>query len=240
MGVLEGCDRFLKYLFFFFTFVFFLVGLSSIAIGIWALVDKSFGEVIDNLNIPELDSHALQAAAVILIVVGVLVMLIGALGCLGAARENQCFLTVFAICLFLIFALMIAGAVMAYGYKDELKSLINKGLGVLKDDYAENKVDKKNLDNIQITFKCCMFENGMNNGTKVDSCFPASSSNSTASPQPYNEDCGTAIMAKLSALLDKYKVRIAGIGVAACIIVLIGIIISMALCCKIRRGYQNV
>jgi len=238
MGVLEGCDRFLKYLFFFFTFVFFLVGLSSIAIGIWALVDKSFGEVIDNLNIPDLDSHALQAAAVILIVVGVLVMLIGALGCLGAARENQCFLTVFAICLFLIFALMVAGAVMAYGYKDELKSLINKGLGVLKDDYAGN--NKKNLDKIQKDVKCCMFENGMNNGTKVDSCFPSSSSNSTASPQPYEDDCGTAIMAKLSALLDKYKVRIAGIGVAACIIVLIGIIISMALCCKIRRGYQNV
>jgi len=240
MGVLEGCDRFLKYLFFFFTFVFFLVGLASIAIGIWALVDTSFGKVIDDLNIPELDSHALQAAAVILIVVGVLVMLIGALGCLGAARENQCFLTVFAICLFLIFALMVAGAVMAYGYNDELKSLINKGLGMFKDGYAENKVYKKNLDSIQKDVKCCMFEDGMNNGTKVDSCFPSSPSNSTASPQPYKDDCGTVIMAKLTALLDKYKVRIAGIGVAACIIVLVGMIISMALCCKIRRGYQNV
>jgi len=47
-------------------------------------------------------------------------------------------------------------------------------------------------------------------------------------------------MEKLNDALDKYKFRISGIGVASAIIVVLGMIVSMALCCKIRRGYSGV
>ena len=114
MGVLEGCDRFLKYIFFFFTFVLFLLGLLSIGIGAWASLDKSFDNIVGD-QIPGLDTHALRQAAVLLIIVGVGIMLVGFLGCCGAMKENQCFLALFSICLFLIFCLMIAGAVLAGG-----------------------------------------------------------------------------------------------------------------------------
>ena len=281
MGVLEGCDRFLKYLFFIFTFVFWLLGISAIGIGIWAAVDKNFTEIID-LHIPGLDAHALSKAAVLLIIVGVGVMIVGFFGCCGAMKENQCLLVLFSACLFLTFVLMIAGAVMAYGYQSTLEDLLVKGLAELKKEYPTDSTAKKSLDDIQQEFKCCEFL--AKNDTIPDSCYPpgptgaptaapattaaapattaapataapATAAPSTAAPvtgaasgrkrraadrKPYKAGCSVEVMKKVNLLLDQYKVRIAGIGVASAVIVVIGMIVSMALCCKIRRGYQNV
>jgi len=290
MGVLEGCDRFLKYLFFIFTFVFWLLGICAIGIGIWAAVDQNFTKILD-LNIPGLDAHALKKAAILLIIVGVGVMIVGFFGCCGAMKENQCLLVLFSACLFLTFVLMIAGAVMAYGYQATLEDLLDKGLAEMKKDYDQPKI-KEALDNIHQEFKCCEFSG---NDTIPQSCYPPSASTAaptgptaapptaptaaptaptaaptaptaaptaaptrpTAAPTsnpvtgagrkrraagdgPYTASCSAAIMELVNKLLDEYKIRIAGIGVASAIIVVIGMIVSMALCCKIRRGYQNV
>jgi len=295
MGVLEGCDSFLKYLFFFFTFVFWLLGISAIGIGIWAVADTSFADVLD-LHIPGLDAHALQKAAILLIVVGFGVMIVGFFGCCGAMKENQCLLVLFSGCLFLTFVLMVAGAVMAYGYQDTLEKLVKKGLAEMKKEYESNAQIKKSLDDIHQEFKCCEFSGK----EKIPpSCYPnattaappatteaptvaptaapsaAPSAAPTAAPSaaptaaptaapsataaapsaaptgagrkrraaegaPYTADCSVKIMDMVKTLLEDYKFRIAGVGVASAIIVVIGMIVSMALCCKIKRGYQNV
>jgi len=284
MGVLEGCDRFLKYIFFFFTFVLFLLGLLSIGIGAWASLDKSFEKIVGN-EIPGLDTHTLKQAAVLLIIVGVGIMLVGFLGCCGAMKENQCFLALFSICLFLIFCLMIAGAVLAGSYQSVLREIIDKGLGELKKSYnASNPADP--LNKIQEDFHCC--ESNITAPAPV-SCYPpttapptkvpptkapatkapttkapatvapatATAAVSTEAPTNattpaagrrkratddgrYTEKCADAVMKKLNEALDKYKFRISGIGVASAIIVVLGMIVSMALCCKIRRGYSGV
>jgi len=286
MGVLEGCDRFLKYIFFFFTFVLFLLGLLSIGIGAWASLDKSFDQIVGD-HIPGLDTHALKQAAVLLIIVGVGIMLVGFLGCCGAMKENQCFLALFSICLFLIFCLMIAGAVLAGSYQSVLRGIIDKGLGELEKTYnASNPADP--LNKIQEDFKCC---ESNSSAPAPASCYPAGEpttapvtkapatkapatkapatkapatkapateapatataavsteapTNATVSRRRkraigddrYTEKCADAIMAKLNKALDEYKFRISGIGVASAIIVVLGMIVSMALCCKIRRG----
>lgn len=287
MGVLEGCDRFLKYIFFFFTFVLFLLGLLSIGIGAWASLDKSFDEIVSD-HIPGLDTHALKQAAVLLIIVGVGIMLVGFLGCCGAMNENQCFLALFSICLFLIFCLMIAGAVLAGSYQSVLRKIIDKGLGELEKTYNASNPDDP-LNKIQADFKCC--ESNSSVAHPPASCYPAGEpttapvtkapttkapattvpatkapttkapateapatataavsteapTNATVSGRRkraigddrYTEKCADAIMAKLNKALDEYKFRISGIGVASAIIVVLGMIVSMALCCKIRRG----
>lgn len=274
MGVLEGCDRFLKYMFFFFTFVFWLLGICAIAIGIWAVADKDFEKILD-LHVPGLDAHAVKQAAILLIVVGVGVMIVGFFGCCGAMKENQCLLVLFFGCLFLTFVLMIAGAVMATGYQSTLENILKVGLKKLKDDYKTEPKSKEALDNIQQEFKCCEFNateeippscSAPGASTAVPTATPptapatAPATASTAGPtataanatvsgnsrkraagsERYKGDCAEEIMKKVNAVLDEYKVRIVGIGVASAVIVVIGMIVSMALCCKIRRGYQNV
>jgi len=293
MGVLEGCDRFLKYIFFFFTFVLFLLGLLSIGIGAWASLDKSFDDIVGD-HIPGLDTHALKQAAVLLIIVGVGIMLVGFLGCCGAMKENQCFLALFSICLFLIFCLMIAGAVVAGRYQFLLREIIDKGLGEFKKNY-NTSISNNPLDKIQREFHCCEF---LNTSSLPESCSPAkptevptpvattaapaattaapaattaapaattaapatapaaasteAPTNATTPPSgrrkrasgngPYTEKCANAIMEKLNEALNEYKFRISGIGIASAIIVVLGMIVSMALCCKIKRGkdYANV
>ena len=250
MGVLEGCDRFLKYIFFFFTFVLFLIGVAAFAIGIWAVADKSFVDIL-NLNIPGIDAHAIKNAAILLIIVAIGIIIVGFLGCCGASRENRCLLTFFFISLLLIFILMIAGAVMAAGYQAILQDLLDKGLNEMKKDYGNAKV-KESLDNLEQEFECCMF-NATEAGHK--SCYPKTTAappaptaagNATAAPPPtsggeaFTANCAAAVMKKVNLLLDMYKVRIVGIGVASAIIVVLGMIVSMALCCKIQRGYGTV
>jgi len=262
MGVLEGCDRFLKYIFFFFTFVLFLLGVLSIGIGAWASIDKGFEELI-GAKIPGLDAHALRQAAILLIIVGVGIMLVGFLGCCGAMKENQCFLALFSICLFLIFCLMIAGAVLAGSYQTVLREILDKGITELKNNFNASDPNDP-LNSIQRDFRCCEF-----NSSIPDSCYPSKPTGvptpipaattkaptkapSTAPPakstpasgrrkrevgdEPYTRKCADAVMEKLNDALDKYKFRISGIGVASAVIVVLGMIVSMALCCKIRRG----
>jgi len=313
MGVLEGCDRFLKYIFFLFTFVLFLLGCCAIGIGAWASVDKGFEDRID-AKVPGVDAHALKSAALLLIIVGVGIMLVGFLGCCGAMKENQCFLALFSLCLFLIFALMIAGAVMAANYQGALQDLLKKGIGQLKGEYGEVNASTAAIDTIQKKYKCCVFHapedipDSCYNGTapteaavttpeaavttpkavvttpkalvttpKALVTTPAATPAATTPPAvattvveesttgnntagrrrreagarfrreaddagagPYTKDCAAAIMNELVGALDQYKYRIGGIGVASAIIVVLGMVVSMALCCKIRRGYQGV
>jgi len=317
MGVLEGCDRFLKYIFFFFTFVLWIIGLAALIIGIWAVVDDKFTDFV-KLKIPDLNANDLKKAATLLIVVGVGIMIIGFLGCCGAMKENQCFLGLFFILLFLIFCLMIGGAVLAYGYKDVLEDLVRKGLVQMKEHYNDAKNPTKDaLDLIQQNYKCCEWKNKTE---APDSCYepvptPAPSATAdkrdvadaaassaapsgakTAAPTAvptavptagptvpiapteaptqapteapavvttgapavvttegptvapsvaptktlYTKDCAEEIIKKMEEALDGYKLKIAGIGVASAIIVVLGMVVSMALCCKIRRGYANV
>jgi len=47
-------------------------------------------------------------------------------------------------------------------------------------------------------------------------------------------------MTWLDEKLDHYQLRIVGVGVASAVIIVLGMIVSMALCCKIRRGYAEV
>jgi len=256
--------------------------LLSIGIGAWASLDKSFDDIVGD-NIPGLDTHALKQAAVLLIIVGVGIMLVGFLGCCGAMKENQCFLALFSICLFLVFCLMIAGAVLAGSYQSVLRKIIDKGLGELEKTYNASNPDDP-LNKIQADFKCC--ESNSSVARAPASCYPAGEPTTapvTKAPTPkapttkapttkapateapatataavsteaptnatvsgrrkraigddrYTEKCADAIMAKLNKALDEYKFRISGIGVASAIIVVLGMIVSMALCCKIRRG----
>lgn len=273
MGVLEGCDRFLKYIFFFFTFVLFLVGISAIVIGIWAAVDNNFTDIL-KLNIPGLDAHKIKEAAILLIIVGVGVMIVGFLGCCGASKENQCLLTFFFLALLLVFVLMITGAVMATSYQSILKEILDKGLAEMKKGYDTSAEFKKSVNNIQQDFQCCLFKPnekdhascypkqptsapaaptaapvapttaaGNSSATGAPTSAPATQAPTgapTAAPGAFTANCAEAIMKKVNLALDVYKVRIVGIGVAAAIIVVLGMVVSMALCCKIRKGYASV
>lgn len=88
-----------KYLMFFFNFIFWLSGVGLIAIG--AFIRTNYGEYFSFVD------HSFGNVPAVLIAVGVIVFIIGFLGCCGALKENHCMVTTFAILLAMIFILEI-------------------------------------------------------------------------------------------------------------------------------------
>lgn len=62
-----------------------LLGCAILAVGIWILVGDNFNKYVDGAE----EFAFLQTGAYILIVIGVVIMVIGFLGCCGAIRESQ-------------------------------------------------------------------------------------------------------------------------------------------------------
>lgn len=60
--------------------------------------------------------------AVFLIIVGVIVFVIGFLGCCGAIKENYCMVTTFSVLLGIIFILEIVAGAIGFAYKKKVIS----------------------------------------------------------------------------------------------------------------------
>ena len=71
-------------------FIFQLLGCAILGVGIWVRVDPNFEEYVKGSD----TFNYLYVGAYILIVVGLVIMVIGFLGCCGAIRESQCMLSV--------------------------------------------------------------------------------------------------------------------------------------------------
>ncbi|MEQ2300684.1 hypothetical protein AMECASPLE_028285 [Ameca splendens] len=63
-----------------------------------------------------------------MISIGVIIMVLGFLGCCGAYRENRCLLLLFFILLFLIFVLLLAAGILAAVEGDKVKGFVEEKL----------------------------------------------------------------------------------------------------------------
>ncbi|KAJ8373481.1 hypothetical protein SKAU_G00040610 [Synaphobranchus kaupii] len=112
----------IKYCLFLFNLLFWISGCIILGVSIYIKVSKDSNQ-ITKLNIPGVD---------LLIAIGVIIMVLGFLGCCGAIKENKCMLLLFFIGLLIIFILLLAAGILgAVGedkvvdwVKDELKALL--------------------------------------------------------------------------------------------------------------------
>lgn len=135
-----------KYLLFFFNFLFWIISLVMVAIGVYARIMKHAEAALACLAVDP---------AVMLLVVGVLMFIITFCGCVGSLRENTCLLQTFCVCLTIIFLLQLAAGVLGFIFSDKARSkvteMINKAITHYRDD-----LDLQNLiDFGQREFSCC-------------------------------------------------------------------------------------
>jgi len=144
--------KFVRILLFFFNFLFWVLGIALLAVGITSRTSASSWKQL-------MEESLILNAANILIAAGVIVALIGFLGCCGAWKKNKCMLLSFAICIILIFILQLAGGIYAYTKKDTLQEDLKKGLDQIQDQYGQpstaNKEFSKAVDWFQQNVKCC-------------------------------------------------------------------------------------
>ncbi|KAI5628481.1 tetraspanin-2 [Silurus asotus] len=125
MGKVQGATKCVKYLLFFFNFIFWLSGSVVLAVALWLRFDPSTTSLLEN-GAPE----TLFFAVYILVGAGVIIMLVGFFGCCGAVRESKCLLGLFFSCLLIIFGAQLAAGVFGLLNKDkiveEVKSFYNE------------------------------------------------------------------------------------------------------------------
>ncbi|XP_048862547.1 tetraspanin-33b isoform X2 [Brienomyrus brachyistius] len=136
----------IRYFLFFFSFLFWMLSMLIVIIGVYAKTQKATDAVRDTF---------LVDPAVILIAVGVVMFFITFCGCIGALRQNMELLKTFSLSLTLIFLIQLAIAVLGFFYSDQtrdtLGTFVKKAIVHYRDD-----LDLQNLmDYIQKEFKCC-------------------------------------------------------------------------------------
>lgn len=148
--------QFMRILMFIFNFIFFALGLVLLGVGIYSRIkSKDYESVLGG-------DGTILSAANLLIAAGVLVTIIGFVGCCGAWKANKILLGIFAALIILIFIVEIAGGILAYTKKAQVEKHLLTGLKqIVSANYKYNpqtpevKAAVKAMDFFQETVKCC-------------------------------------------------------------------------------------
>ncbi|XP_055367966.1 tetraspanin-33 isoform X2 [Betta splendens] len=123
-----------KYLLFLFNFLFWIISLVMVSIGVFARVTKHAETALACLTVDP---------ALMLLVVGILIFIITFCGCVGSLREN--------ICLLQTLIAGVLGFIFSDTARTKVTEIINKAILHYRDD-----IDLQNLiDFGQVEFNCC-------------------------------------------------------------------------------------
>jgi len=92
----------------------------------------------------------------VLIAAGVLVLLVGVVGCCGVLKENRCALLTFCFLLLGIFLLEACSGIMAYMYSDQIQTELTQNLNrTFADRYGIDDTITKATTQLHREFHCC-------------------------------------------------------------------------------------
>uniref|UniRef100_A0A8C3QQ70 Tetraspanin n=1 Tax=Cyanoderma ruficeps TaxID=181631 RepID=A0A8C3QQ70_9PASS len=234
---MAGVSRCMKYSMFIFNFFFWVCGCIILGFSIWIRVSSTQQGV---------ESSAL-AGVNLLIAVGAIIMILGFLGCCGAAKESRCMLMLFFIALLLILILQITGGILGAVYKPQVeeafKLTLNASVSALQSTSEEYREYQEAFQKFEREEKCCGLVDGPKDwGAK----FNEPSSNickcEVEKPSPdlciqyqnryiYKKPCGEVIVQQIKDNL----VIIMGIAFGLAVVEILGLVFSMSLYCQIGR-----
>ncbi|XP_028262216.1 tetraspanin-2a [Parambassis ranga] len=219
MSKVQGGMKCVKYLLFVFNFIFWLSGLLVLAVGLWLRFDSNTVELLTSDDAP----NTFFVAVYILLGAGGLMMVVGFFGCFGAVRESQCLLAAFFACLLIIFGAEITAGVFGFLNKEQIAEEVQKF-------YSHSISDTSNSNSTAIaliyhkTLNCC---GGSTSEASAALC---------AEVEPDTKDCLSAITEFFNEKL--HIIGYIGIGIAG--VMIIGMIVSMVLCCAIRTSREVI
>ncbi|XP_063277052.1 CD63 antigen [Prinia subflava] len=231
----EGGMKCVKFLVFFFNFIFWVCGVALIAIGALALLSLGRAPVA-----------APGWAPGAVVVLGVLIFLTAFFGCCGAWRESYCMVTTFAVLLSLIFLVEVAAAIAGYVFKNKVPGLVEEGLWEAMRGYEQDPVLAATMDTIQKEFSCCGVHNftewagvgrfGDNDTVPASCCrHPAPGCNRHPTPRAcFTEGC----LPSLEAWVRDRVVVVAAVALGVAFVEILGVVFSCCLMRGIRSGYE--
>jgi len=230
----------IKYILFVFNLIFYLAGIVLIVAG--ALVQTMFRDYFVFFG------GQFNAAAILLIIVGIIVFFIGFFGCCGAYKENHCMLMTFTVLLGIVFILEVAAAIAAKILNNELRQLVRNKMNDAIVNYQPGK-SAQVWNKTQEKLHCCGSVNytdwknnpGLSNTSSVpDSCCktvsPDCGKGTLSDPDPtqiYHDGCANTLI----GMAEKNIVIIGVVALVLAFIQIVGIIIACCLAAAIRKDY---
>ncbi|XP_063737646.1 LOW QUALITY PROTEIN: CD63 antigen [Eleginops maclovinus] len=235
----EGGMKCVKFLLFFFNFIFWLCGLALVVLGVLIQVNLHNSMVIKD--------PSASAVPIVVIIVGVIIFFIAFFGCCGAWKENHCMVTTFAILVFMIIVIEVAAAISGYVYREKLSVVVEDSLADMINNYKNSTDDfRLAVDTLQENSQCC----GSNSSSDWKNFGPDENSVPDSCCVKVNKDCGVGTMtnaaivhqtgchdALLKLLQDNLQWVIVGALVIAALQIL-GIVFACCLMRGIRSGYE--
>jgi len=149
---LRGCFGCLKFLVFVVNFLFWLFGLGVMAVSLWLLFDQQL-----YLQSAGVESTDYFVGTYIILGVGMLMTLVGFLGCCGAWKESTWMLGTFFVFLIIILVGEVAvGLLLGFdesSYKDVIKNSVDAT--VMKKYHNNTTATVQTFDLIQEGLECC-------------------------------------------------------------------------------------
>ncbi|XP_006923805.1 tetraspanin-8 [Pteropus alecto] len=235
MAGVSGC---VKYSMFIFNFLFWLCGISILAVAIWIRVSKDGQEILSS----EDSSSKPYIAVNILIAVGATIMILSFLGYCGAIKESRCMLFLFFIGLFLILLLQVAAGILGAAFRSESENILNetlyKNIELLSGTDSNAKAFQKALTEFQEQFKCCGLVNGPsdwgnNFQSHSKSCKCPDTSESSCIQYEGNYVYKEPCISFIKNLVKTHILITIGIAFGLAFIEILGLIFSMVLFCQI-------
>ncbi|XP_076842131.1 CD81 molecule b [Brachyhypopomus gauderio] len=230
-----GCSLCIKYMLFFFNFIFWLAGGVILGIALWLRHDTQTSNLL-MLNFEGNQAPGTFYISVyVLIAVGAIMMFVGFLGCYGAIQESQCLLGTFFTCLVMLFACEVAAGIWGFINRETISTeLINfydaayiKAVDPV--DTPTRQAASKVMVAFHDTLECC--GKGDDNALFV-------TVQTTLCPHKKAEDALISQSCHIK-LRDLFSEKLHVIGLAAlaiAVIMIFEMIFTMVLCCSIRNA----
>lgn len=148
--------------------LFWVVSGALIFLSAWILTEYAkFGHVADIANSSLLPAY-------VLLCVGIVLFVLGLIGCIGAMAEQKCLMGLYFSLLLLALVGLAAGVGLAYMYRGiidrDLHDLLLKGL----DKYNNDSVIRTAIDDMQRELHCCGVDNYADWNKTASHVYPSS------------------------------------------------------------------
>ncbi|XP_064174927.1 tetraspanin-8-like [Anguilla rostrata] len=217
----------IKYCLFFFNLLFWISGCIILGVSIYLKVDKDSSKIVGG-SLPGVD---------LLIAIGVIIMVLGFLGCCGAIKENKCMLMLFFIGLLLIFILLLAAGILGAVGEDKSTDFIKEQLNNLVPLADQPESTQTDIQALEVEGKCCGLIKGPEDwGSQVPSSCNCNDTTAACTTVGGKKVYSTPCAEFVTTLLKKNLTVALGIAFGIAVLMLFGMIFSMVLYCQIGKA----
>ncbi|MFH4981415.1 hypothetical protein AB6A40_008124 [Gnathostoma spinigerum] len=161
MRPLEDISSWPRYVLIACNITFMLTGVGILSLGIWLRADSRFRNFLSQRYRNVVEEAFWQAPTLflfsyILIVIGSFLVILGSMGCCGAAARSKFVLIVFTVLLSVLMVAAVCSLVFAFYARDGIDVEVSDALIYMVQHYYQGPgIIQESLDQLQQSFRCC-------------------------------------------------------------------------------------